>query len=181
VQAMDVRDKAVLADRRATQQRDRFLWRVLQVTVGCIAFAAVLELGAFLGGVLLNQQREAQRILAPDVEKIQTAQTLGTRIEEMAQRRLRAMEMLAVLNTVRPGGVVFSRSVTNGRDTIEIEGQSANADNVGTFESSARALPQVATLEVSNIRLIEGVTTFRVVATFKDGSLAAVTGTGGAK
>lgn len=181
VQAMDVRDKTVLADRRATQQRDRFLWRVLQVTVGCIAFAAVLELGAFLGGVLLNQQREAQRILAPDVEKIQTAQTLGTRIEEMAQRRLRAMEMLAVLNTVRPGGVVFSNSVTNGRDTIEITGQSANADNVGAFESSVRALPQIATLEVPNVGLREGLTTFRFVATFKDGALAAVTGTGGAK
>lgn len=181
VQAMDVRDKAVLADRRATQQRDRFLWRMLLVTVGGIVLAAILEVVLFLGGVLLNQQREAQRILAPEVEKIQTAQTLGTRIEEMAQRRLRAMEMLAVVNSVRPGGVVFSRSVTNGRDTIEIEGQSANADNVGAFESSARALPQVATLEVSNVGLREGLTTFRFVATFKDGSLAAVTGTGGAK
>lgn len=181
VQAMDVRDKAVLADRRATQQRDRLLWRVLQVTVGGIAFAAVLEVVLFLGGMLLEQQREAQRVLAPDVEKIQTSQTLGTRIEEMAQRRLRAMEMLALLNSVRPGGVVFLRSVTNGRDTIEIEGQSANADNVGAFESSARALPQVATLETSNVGVREGLATFRFVATFKDGSLAAVTSTGGAK
>lgn len=181
VQLMDVRDKAVLADRRATQQRDRFLWRVLQATVGCIAFAAVLEVVLLLTGVLLNQQREAQRILAPDVEKIQTAQTLGTRIEEMAQRRLRAMEMLAVINSVRPGGVVFSRSVTNGRDTIEVEGQSANADNVGAFESSLRAMPQIATLEVSNVGLREGLTTFRLTTTFKDGSLAAVTSSGGAK
>jgi len=181
VQAMDVRDKAVLADRRATQQRDRLLWRVLQATAGCIAFAAVLEVVLLLTGVLVNQQREAQRVLAPDVEKIQTAQTLGTRIEEMAQRRLRAMEMLAVINSVRPGGVVFSRSVTNGRDTVEVEGQSANADNVGAFESSLRAMPQIATLEVSNVGLREGLTTFRLTTTFKDGSLAAVTSTGGAK
>ncbi|MBI2514204.1 MAG: hypothetical protein HYV96_19705 [Opitutae bacterium] len=178
---MDVRDKEVLATRRATQQRDRFLWRVLQTTLGCIAFAAVLELALFLGGILLNQQREAQRVLAPDVEKIQTAQALGTRIEEMAQRRLRAMEMLAVVNSVRPTGIVFSRSTTSGRDTLEVEGQSANADNVGTFESAVRALPQVATLEVSNVGLRDGLTTFRFVTTFKDGSLRDIAGTGGAK
>jgi hypothetical protein len=177
----DVRDKALLAERRASQQRDRFLWRVLLAAVGCIAFAVVLEVAMFLGGILLNQQREAQRAVAADVEKIQTAQTLGTRIEEMSQRRLRAMEMLAVVNAVRPNGIVFSRSVTNGRDTLEVEGQSANADNVGTFESAVRALPQVATLEVSNVGLREGLTTFRFVTTFKDGALASVAGTGGAK
>lgn len=181
VQAMDVRDKEVLASRRATQQRDRFLWRVLQATVGCIAFATVLEVALFLGGILLNQQREAQNAVAGEVEKIQTAQALGVRIEEMSQRRLRAMEMLAVINAVRPNGIVFSRSVTTGRDTLEVEGQSANADNVGTFESAVRALPQVATLEVSNVGLRDGLTTFRFATTFKDGSLASVAGTGGAK
>lgn len=183
VQAMDVRDKEVLAARRATQQRDRFLWRVLQATIGCIAFGVLLEVVLFLGGVLLDQQRQAQNALAPEVEKIQTAQSLGTRIEEMAQRRLRAMEMLAVVNAVRPPGIVFSRSTTSGRDTLEVEGQSANADNVGAFESAVRALPQVATLEVSNVRLREGVTTFNLVATFKDGTLREVAGVdaGGAK
>jgi hypothetical protein len=180
-QAMDVRDKEVLASRRATQQRDRFLWHVLQAAIGCIIFAVVLEAALFLGGVLLNQQRDAQRAVAGEVEKIQTAQALGTRIEEMAQRRLRAMEMLAVVNAVRPAGIVFSRSITSGRDTLEVEGQSANADNVGTFESAVRALPQVATLEVSNVGLRDGLTTFRFVTTFKDGSLAGVVGTGGAK
>lgn len=183
VQAIDVRDKEVLAARRATQQRDRFLWRVLQATIGCIAFGVVLEVALFLGGILLNQQRQAQNAVAPEVEKIQTAQALGTRIEEMAQRRLRAMEMLAVVNAVRPPGIVFSRSTTSGRDTLEVEGQSANADNVGAFESAVRALPQVATLEVSNVGLREGLTTFRFVATFKDGTLREVAGTdaGGAK
>lgn len=181
VEAMDVRDKEVLATRRTTQQRDRLLWRVLQATVGGIAFATVLEVALFLGGILLGQQREAQRAVAGEVDKIQTAQALGVRIEEMSQRRLRAMEMLAVINAVRPGGIVFSRSITSGRDTLEVEGQSANADNVGTFESAVRALPQVATLEVPNVGLRDGLTTFRFAITFKDGSLASVAGTGGAK
>lgn len=181
VQTMDVRDKTVLAGRRATQRRDRLLWRVLLGAGTLIVFSLGLELAIFLGGILLGQQRDAQSAVAGEVEKIQTAQALGTRIEEMAQRRLRAFEMLAVINPVRPGGVVFSRVATSGRDTLEIEGQSANADNVGVFESAVRALPQVATLEVSNVGLREGLTTFRFTTTFKDGALAAVAGTGGGK
>lgn len=183
VQAMDVRDKTVLAERRATQQRDRLLWRVLVGAFGCIALAGLLELGSFLGGILLRQQREAQAVLAPAVEKIQTAQTLGTRIDEMAQRRLRAFEMLAVINSVRPSGLTFNRSATSGRDTIEIEGQAPNADNVGVFESAVRLLPQLASVEMSGVGVRDGMTNFRLTAVFKDGTLAAVSGTdnGGAK
>lgn len=178
IETMDVRDKAVLAERRSALQRDRMLWRVLQTAVGGLILAGLLELVMVAGGVLLRQQREAQAQVAPEVERIQTAQSLGTRIEEMSRRRLRPFEMLAVLNAVRPSGVLFTRSVTNGQGSIEIEGQTANADSVGAFESALRALPAIETLEVRDLRLREGLTTFQLAATFREGSLATVTGTG---
>lgn len=183
VQEMDVRDKTVLAARRATQQRDRLLWRVLIGAVGAIIVAGLLELTSGLGGILLRQLRDAQAALAPSVERIQTAQTLGTRIDEMTQRRLRALEMLAVVNSVRPAGLSFNRAATSGRDTLEVEGQSPNADNVGAFESAVRQLPQLASVEMTGVGVREGVSTFRLTAKFKDGALAAVAGTevGGAK
>jgi Tfp pilus assembly protein PilN len=178
VEAMDVRDKAVLAERRSALQRDRMLWRVLQTAVGGLILAGLLELGMIAGGVLLRQQREAQAQLAPEVERIQTAQALGTRIEEMSRRRLRPFEMLAVLNAVRPPGVLFTRSVTNGQGSLEIEGQTANADAVGAFESALRALPSIETLEVRDLRLRDGLTTFQLSASFREGTLATVAGTG---
>ncbi|MBA4137911.1 MAG: hypothetical protein C0518_11385 [Opitutus sp.] len=177
IETMDVRDKAVLAERRSAQQRDKLLWRVLQTAVGGLLLAGLLELGMVAGGVLLRQQREAQAQVAPEVERIQTAQSLGTRIEEMSRRRLRPFEMLAVLNAVRPSGVLFTRSVTSGQGSIEIEGQTANADSVGAFESALRALPSIETLEVRDLRLRDGLTTFQLAATFREGSLASVAGT----
>ncbi|MBA3848733.1 MAG: hypothetical protein C0502_01900 [Opitutus sp.] len=176
LETMDVRDKALLAGRRRERKRDLRLWRVLRVAVAGLALAGVLELGLVAGRILLRQQREAQARVAPEVERIQTAQALGTRIEEMARRRLRPFEMLAVLNSVRPAGVLFTRSVTSGQGSVEIEAQTANADSVGAYESALRALPAIESLEVRDLRLREGLTTFQLAATFREGSLAAVAG-----
>lgn len=176
-ETMDVRDKAVLAERRKRQQRDRLLWRVLAGSLAALALAGVLELTMFGGRAWLGRAQATQREVAVEVEKIKTAQTLGTRIEEMSQRRLRAFEMLAVINQVRPAGLVFTRAVTNGRDVLEIEGQSANSDNVGAYESALRALPQLAGVEFPDVRLREGVTTFQFSVRFKDGALTNVSGT----
>ena len=180
VEAMDVRDKAVLAARRATRRRDQLLWRTLQVALGGLAVSLVLELGLLAGGILLRQQRAAQAQLAPQVERIQTAQTLGTRIDEMARRRMRPFEMLAVLNAARPVGIQFTRAVTSSQGTIEIEAQTPNADSAGLFESALRAVPAIASVELRDLRLREGVTTFQLTATFRDGALAAVGGVDGA-
>jgi hypothetical protein len=177
LEAMDVRDKAVLAERRATRQRDLYLWRVLQVAVGGLVLAGLLELGLIAGGVLLRQQRESLAQVQPEVQRVQTAQALSTRIEEMSQRRLRPFEMLAVLNGVRPPGLLFTRSVTNGQGSLEVEVTTANADGVGLFESAVRALPTIESLEVRDLRLREGTTIAQLVVTFRAGSLAGIGGT----
>jgi Tfp pilus assembly protein PilN len=179
IETMDVRDKAVLAGRKQVEQRNRLLWRTLLAGFAVLAIAVALELGMAAARTKIARQQEAVRQVAPEVEKIQTAQALGARIEEMSRRRLRPFEMLAVLNQARPPGVQFTRSVTNGQGAIEIEAQTANADSVGTFEAALRALPAIETIEVRDLRLREGVTTFMLMASFREGSLATVAGSGG--
>ncbi len=179
VETMDIRDKAVLAARKQTQRRDRVLWGALLGAVGVLVLAGVLELGLVAGRHAVARQQEATATLAPAVERIQTAQALGTRIEEMSRRRLRPFEMLAVLNAVRPSGVQFTRSVTSGQGGMELEAQTANADSVGAFETALRALPSLETVEVRDLRLREGVTTFQLIVSFRAGTLAGVAGTEG--
>lgn len=181
LETMDVRDKAVLAGRKQALRRDLLLWRVLLGGLAALLVAGLLELAMLGGGVLLRRLRADVAAIAPEVEKIQTAQALGARIEEMSQRRLRPFEMLAVLNQVRPNGVVFTRSVTSGQGSIEIEAQTANADAVGVFESALRALPGIESVDVRDLRLRDGLTTFLLTAGFREGSLAGVGGTEGAK
>jgi hypothetical protein len=181
VEAMDVRDKGFLSGSRAAARRDGWLWRGLQAAGAAIGIAVVMEAVLFAGGLLVRQQRAAVDAAAPGIERIQTAQALGTRIDELSQRRLRPFEMLAIVNQVRPPGVVFSRTATAGQAGLEIEAQTANADTVGIFESALRALPVAEGVEVRDLRLRDGLTTFQLSVRFREAALAALPVSGGAR
>jgi len=170
--AMDVRDKTVLAARRQARRREAMLWRTLAAALIGLAAAAVLEGGLFATDRVFARWRAEQEGRADEVRRIETAQTLGTRIEEMTARRLRPFEMLALVNDVRPAAVRFVRCSTVGLTTLEVEGQAADAASVGTFEAALKGLPALASAEMSDVRLREGVTTFQFTATFKPESLA---------
>jgi hypothetical protein len=180
VEAMDVRDKGYLAGRRAAARRDGWLWRGLQAAVALVGLAVLLEAVLFAGGLLVRQQRAAADAAAPGIERIQTAQALGTRIDELAQRRPRPFELLATVNGVRPPGVVFSRVTSVGQSGLEIEAQTANADTVGVFESALRALPGAEGVEVRDLRLRDGLTTFQLSVRWREAALAAGAVPGGA-
>lgn len=169
--AMDVRDKAVLGVRRQAQRRELILWRTLVAALVGLGLGAVLEAGLFATDRVQARWRAEQAGRAGEVSRIETAQALGTRIEEMTARRLRPFEMLALINDVRPAAVRFVRCSTAGLTTLEIEGQASDAASVGAFESALKALPALATAEVRDVRLREGVTTFQLAATFKPEAL----------
>lgn len=170
--SMDVRDKAVLATRRQARRREVLLWRVLAAALIVLAGAAVLEAGLFATDRVFARWRAEQAGRADEVRRIETAQTLGARIEEMTARRLRPFEMLALVNDVRPAAVRFVRCSTVGLTTLEVEGQAADAASVGTFEAALKALPALVSAEVRDVRLREGVTTFQFTATFRPEALA---------
>jgi len=174
--SMDVRDKAVLATRRQAHRREVILWRVLVACLIGLAAGAVLEGGLFATDRVYARWRAEQAGRAGEVSRIETAQALGARIEEMTARRLRPFEMLALVNDVRPPAVRFVRCSTAGLTTLEVEGQAADAASVGTFEAALKALPALAAVELRDVRLREGVTTFQFTATFKP---EALTGEGG--
>ena len=180
VEAMDVRDKAYLAGRRAAARRDGWLWRGLQTAVALVGLAVLMEAALFAGGLLVRQQRAAADAAAPGIERIQTAQALGTRIDELSRRRPRPFELLAAVNQVRPPGVVFSRVTSAGQTGLEIEAQTANADTVGAFESALRAQPGAEGVEVRDLRLRDGLTTFQLSVRWREAALAAVPVPGGA-
>lgn len=129
-----------------------------------------------MGGKLLQRQRAEQAGRADEVQRIETAQTLSSRIAEMAQRRLRPLEMLAVLNLPRPASVQFIRCVSSGLNTLEIEGQTADAAGVGAYEAALRGLPELESFEIRDVRLREGTTTFQLTAVFKPDALVAGNG-----
>ena len=175
--ALDVRDRAGLDKRRRDRRRGEFVWRLLLAGGAAAALALLLDLGA-LTFTLLDRALHV-RIAAqePLVAKLETAHGLTSRIDELTHRRLKFFEMLATINAPRPHSISFTRTGTSGRNALEIEASTGSADDVGTYESSLRALPALDKVEVKDLRARDGVTTFGLVIAFKPEAAA---GNGGA-
>jgi hypothetical protein len=104
---------------------------------------------------------------APEVRRIETAQTLATRIEDLAARQEKPLEWLSAASAVRPRSIQFLRVASNNDRTLVIDAQSSDAAAVGAYETSLHQRPEIASVEMRDIRSREGLTSFTVALTFK--------------
>jgi Tfp pilus assembly protein PilN len=164
---LDVRDRALLYKRQRDRNRGEFVWRLLLTGGAAAAVSLLLDLGALSFRLLDRAQQSRVAAQAPLVQKLQTAQALTSRIDELTHRRLRFFEMLSTVNDARPKSIQFTRTGTSGRNALEIEAQTSSADDVGAFESALNKLATLEKVEVKDLRAREGVTTFGITIAFK--------------
>lgn len=163
---LDIRDKDDLAARRRAHARDVILWRTFLGCIAAIALAALLEV-VLVGAGFWQKQRLAQEATQkPVVEGIMTSQSLATRIDELSTKRLLPLEMLSLVNTVRPRTIQFIRTKTSGLYTLEIEAKTNSSGDIDVFRSALNKLDGCEKAEVQNSSSRDGVSTFRVVVTF---------------
>ena len=167
----DVRDKDFLVQRQQTMKRDLRLWRVFQICAGGLAAALVLEAGLFAANFKVKSVKGVVQQQSAEVQKIETAQALTTRIGEMTRSRLKPFEMIALVNQNRPASIQFIRATTTGTFSLEVEAQTNTAPDVGQFEAILRATPELAAIEVRDLRSRDGVTAFTLSITFKPAAL----------
>jgi len=167
LESADVRDKAFLSEQQQGRRRDQWLWRALLVAVAASGLATTLDLGALALQGWVGRRRGIAAGQAPQVQRIETAQALAERIENLASRRLRPFEMLGLINERRPRSIQFLRATTRGNNLLEVEAQTPNAADVGNYEAALRALPALARVETRDLRARENLLTFVLVVTFK--------------
>jgi len=170
---LDVRDRAFLDQHRKLRRRSEFIWRLMLAGVAAAALAALLNLGALGLHFLARALDTRGAAQASVVQRLESANTLINRVEDLTHRRLRFFEMLAAINEPRPPSISFTRTGATGRNALEIEAQTSNADDIGAYENSLRALAALQQVEVRDLRTREGVTTFSLTAIFKSEPAAA--------
>ncbi len=167
IEPLDVRDKGELAVRRRSHARDIILWRTFVGCAAMIALAVFLEL-ALIGSAFWQKQRLALiEKQTPVVNGIMTSQSLATRIDELSSKRLMPFEMLALLNAKRPHTIQFMRTVTSGLYTLEVRAQTNASGDIDVFRSALNQLPECEKVEVLDPASRDGVSTFRLLVTFK--------------
>lgn len=165
--ALDVRDRAFQQQRRRDRRQRELAWRLLLVAGSIVAAAVVLEVAGLTFSLLARAQRLRVTAQAAGVQKLETAQTLASRVDDLTHRRLRFFEMLATVNAARPRSIQFTRSGSIGRNTIEIEAQTASSDDVDAFQAALRKLADLEKADVRDLRARDGVTTFTLSVVFK--------------
>lgn len=174
--AIDVRDKTELAAFRAARRRDIVLWRV---ALGCAAALILLVVGEFamVGGRAWQNVRLAKvRFQKPAVDKIMASQSLATRIDELATKRLLPFEMMTLLfeDNRKPPEIRFRSvyaSTQNGIYTLQVEGFTSNTSLYPAYLATLRSLPSIARVEDRDFRTKDVTATFILLVTFKPDSL----------
>lgn len=172
----DVRDKEFMETRQREARRRRG-WGIALLAVAALwLLAAGVEIAtAILGG--RNRRDDAavtQR--AEEVARIETAETVAKRVEDLTARPERPFEWLAVAGAARPRSVQFIRTVSRGDRTLEIEAQTADAADAGVYEAALRQLQPIERVETRELRAREGMTSFVMAVKFKPGAARPVAG-----
>ncbi len=170
VGTLDVRDRDFLQNRQRTRRRREIVWLLLVACAAAAALALAADCSALGFRLLTKTLERSGNERAALVTRLETANTLTTRINALTERRLRFFEMLSVANSVRPPSIKFTRTNNSGRTGLEIEGQTGTAEDIGAYEAALRTLPAVDKLETRDIRSREGVTTFVFNLLFKPGA-----------
>jgi Tfp pilus assembly protein PilN len=162
---MDVRDKDFLEASRKEKRQNRWLWQAgLLLLAGFLALA-VFE-GALFAGTKIIRSRQAQSdALKPEVARIEEEQALALRLEELEQNRLQPFEMLAYLNRLRPPSVYFTRVATTGVRSVEAEAVTPKQADVDRFERALKAAEGTKSVEIKNLRVRDGESSFTVALT----------------
>lgn len=165
----DVRDKAELTVRRREEGRTKLLWRFFAATAAALALCLFTELLLAGGRTLLGSQRREIAARAEAVRSIESAQLLATKLEKMTSQQLRPFEMLALVNASRPRSIEFQRVTTSGPLTLQIEAQTADANDLRIYEGALRKAAAIERIELRDPRMRSGRTTFQLEVTFKPG------------
>lgn len=165
----DVRDKAELATQSQRRTRDRRLWQVFAAAVIALGICVAAEGGLAVSRFLLGRQRARLEAVADKVRQIEQANQLVVRMEQLAGQSLRPLEMLALLNAVRPATLEFVRAATISPRQMEIEAQSGNAADPQAYQQALAGAVGIEQVELRELRTSGGRTTFLVAVTFKPG------------
>ena len=168
----DVRDKSFLQERRREEGRRRVWIWALRAASGLLLAAAGLELAA-VGLGFWNARRQALvSAQAGEVARIETAQTLAIRIEDLAAREEKPLEWLSLVSSLRPRSVQFTRVASNNDRSLVIDARTGDAAAVGAYETILRQRDEIAGVEVRDIRSREGLTSFVLGLQFKPAGAA---------
>lgn len=168
----DLRDAAYQSRQQRERQVSKRLWQVAQGLAAVILLLCVLQFThwGLSGWIALREAKIAER--APAVARIEQSEFLVSRLAESAERGLRPIRMLEIVNEPRPDPIFFTRTIATSYNQLRIEGESRQGiPTVNSYQGALAALPSVRNVEQA-AETRGGTTTFDMTVTFTDQALS---------
>lgn len=165
----DLRDsQTVLALRRneQTSVRISFATKGLAVAAVVLMFSQIALWG--MGGVARWRESQLEKS-RPDAERAEAETTLLTTLDRVTERRLPALERLALINNSRPDGVTLTRA-TFADAEVRATGTARSMGELNTWLATLRKNPAFTAVETPSIRSASDRTTFELRVTAKPGT-----------
>lgn len=156
----DVRDATFKKNERSAR---KLAARVTRSTAYAGLFAVlliILEGILFLGNIWLDTQRVTIAEQTPEVRRIEDKQSLMNKLDQVAKNELRPIVILETLNEVRPEGIYFTSTVTEGQNRIIIDGIANTINELNDYTTALLASGNFEMLDAPRTLTRGGKTTF---------------------
>lgn len=162
--------------KQAERSARRLTARISQATVYAVLFAVfllLLEGLIYAGDLWLDTKNAKIAAQAPEVRRIEDKQSLMEKLDQVAQNELRPIRILAALNQVRPEGIYFTSTVTEGSNRITIDGISNTITELNNYTDALVASGNFVMPENPRTLTRGGQTTFTVTLDYTHSESAA--------
>lgn len=169
--AMDIRkaeDKALLQKKHGWSL---WYWRASVIVLLLFLFLGLAEFGLVALAKLYEKRQAVADDTAPRAEEVQQKADILAKINQITTNQLLPFEMLDAVNQFRPEDIYFTRFTAEDGNALQVEAISENATAVNAYQDQLRDLPYVQSVVISNNRVQNNRTTFRLRVVFKPGAV----------
>ncbi len=129
-------------------------------------FLLVWQSKVFLDKFNVSKLEEELLTLSPASQKILEMNEQLNYLNSFSKEALFNVRLLAIVNQYRPKDVVFSKSLANTSNALDIEGVAQSIDSVNVYQEALLADPFIADAEMNILNSKSGATRFRLKLKF---------------
>lgn len=162
----DLREPHAVTMLRRNEQAAARTTMATQAVLIAVGLLLLLQVGLWgMGGVARWRESQLESSRA-EAEQAEAESTLLSTLDRVTERRLPALERLAIINTSRPDNVTLTRATfTDGE--VRVTGTAKSMGDLNTWLSALRKEPAFSAVETPSIRSAADRTTFELRITAK--------------
>lgn len=135
----DIREPLFKKNERNSRKASRWVSRATAYAALFALLLCLLEGMLFLGQLWQDSRNAIIATQSPEVRRIEDKQSLMNKLDQVAQNELRPIAILEALNQLRPAGIYFTSTITEGQNRIIIDGIATTINELNAYTDALRA------------------------------------------